>query len=229
MNFGKAFWRRNWSAIVSSPKLLGPRIAEEITNGLRFYAVDEKNNETQLPIDSTLVSDFRNDQPLQVSLRLNANLPTLRRDRIKFIRIGTTVDTNAGPRNIDTILPLGSKIIVHSGQMGYRTAHLAQDLFNQSRIINDLSGTDGVLIFTPLSRQELRRPREEDKEYANGLLKYLNDHLEQAHRIIWVEGIRNGVTCCSTVSSLRTAAAAVSLPLSRIGWSESSAIVWSCP
>jgi hypothetical protein len=37
-----------------------------------------------------------------------------------------------------------------------------------------------------LSRQELRRPREEDKEYANSLLKHLNDHLEHYHRAIWV-------------------------------------------
>jgi len=167
-------------------EVLGPRIAEEIVNGLRFYAVDENDTETQLPIDPTLISDFRNDHPLQISLRLSAALPVLRRDRIKFIRIDTTVDTNAGPRNIDTILPLGSKVIVHSGQMGYRTAYLAHDLFNQSRILNDLSGTDGVLIFTPLSRQELRRPREEDKEYANSLLKHLNDHLEHYHRAIWV-------------------------------------------
>lgn len=166
-------------------EVLGPRIAEEITNGLRIYAVDENDNETRLPIDPTLVSDFTNDQPLYVSLRLNADLPALRRDRIKFIKIDTTVDTKAGPRNIDDILPTGSKIIVHSGQVGYRTPHLAHNLFDQSRILNDLSGTDGVLIFTPLSRQELRRPREEDKEYANTLLKHLNDYLEHYHRAIW--------------------------------------------
>lgn len=166
-------------------EVLGPRIAEEIANGLRFYAVDEHNNETLLPVDSTLVTDFRNDQPLYVSLRLAAGLPPLRRDQIKFIRIDTTIDTKAGPRNIDDILPTGSKIIVHSGQMGYRTPHLAHSLFDQSRILNDLSGTDGVMIFTPLSRQELRRPREEDKEYANSLLKHLNDHLEHYHRAIW--------------------------------------------
>lgn len=168
-------------------EVLGPRIAEEITNGLRIFAVDESDNETPIPVDPTLVSDFRNDQPLYVSLRLRlrADLPPLRRDRIKFIKIDTAVDTGAGPRNIDDILPTGSKIIVHSGQMGYRTAHLAHSLFDQSRILNDLSGTDGVLIFTPLSRQELRRPREEDKEYANSLLKHLNDYLEHYHRAIW--------------------------------------------
>jgi hypothetical protein len=95
------------------------------------------------------------------------------------------VDTKAGPKNIDDILPVGSKIIVDSGQMGYRTSHLSYDLFNQSRILNDLSGTDGVMIYTPLSKQELRRPREEDKEFANALLKHLNDHIEYYHRTIW--------------------------------------------
>ncbi|MEO6392560.1 MAG: hypothetical protein ABIP75_11955 [Pyrinomonadaceae bacterium] len=166
-------------------EMLGPRIAQDITNGLRIYAVDENDNETQLPIDLTLVSDFKNDQPLYVSLRVNASIPPLRRDRIKFIRIDTIVDTPAGAKNIDDILPVGSKIIVSSGQMGYRTAHIAHDLFNSSRILNDLSGTDGVMIYTPLSRLELRRPRDEDKEYANALLKHLNDHIEHYHRAIW--------------------------------------------
>lgn len=166
-------------------QVLGPKIAEEITNGLRFYAVDENDNETPLPIDATLVSDFANDRPLYVSLRLRADLPPLRRERIKFIKIATTIDTKAGPKNIDDILPVGSKVIVDSGQMAYRTQHLSYNLFSQSRILNDLSGTDGVMIYTPLSRQELRRPREEDKELANTLLKHLNDHLEYFHRAIW--------------------------------------------
>jgi len=166
-------------------EILGPRIAEEIVNGLRFLAVDDSDTPIPLPIDPTLTSDFQNDQALYVSLRLRTDLPPLRRDRIKFIKIDTTIDTNAGPRNIDNILPTGSKVIVHSGQMAYRTAHLSHNLFNQARILNDLSGTEGVLIYTPLSRQELRRPREEDKEYANSLLKHLNDHLEYYHRAIW--------------------------------------------
>jgi hypothetical protein len=166
-------------------EVLGPKIAEEISNGLRFYAVDENDNETALPIDATLISDFQNDLPLYVSLRLNADLPALRRDGIKFIKIDTTINTRAGPKNIDEILPVGSKIIINSGQMGYRTSHLSNTLFNQSRILNDLSGTDGVLIYTPLSRQELRRPRDEDKELANEVLKHLNDHLEYYHRSIW--------------------------------------------
>lgn len=166
-------------------EILGPRIAEEISNGLRIYAVDENDTQTQLPIDATLVSDFQNDQPLYISLRVRSNLPPLRRDRIKFIRIDTTIDTKSGARNIDTLLPTGSKVVVSSGQMGYRTAHIAHDLFNQGRILNDLSGTDGVVIFCPLSRQELRRPREEDKEIANRLLRHLNDQMEHYHRAIW--------------------------------------------
>jgi hypothetical protein len=166
-------------------EMLGPRIAEDIVNGLRIYAVDENDNETLLPIDLTLVSDFSNDTPLYASLRLNDALPAIRRDAVKFIKIDTKVDTPGGAQNIDTMLPTGSKVVVDSGQMGYRTDHIAHDLFRQSRILNDLSGSDGVLIYTPLSRDELRRPREEDKEVANALLKHLNDHMEYYHRVIW--------------------------------------------
>ncbi|WP_420545292.1 hypothetical protein [Nitrosopumilus sp.] len=166
-------------------QVLGPRIAEEIVNGLRVFVVLDDDTEIQLPIDPTLVSDFHNDRRLYVSLRLDDDLPSIQRKRIKFIKIGTIVDTNAGPKNIDDILPESSKILVNSGQMRYRTEHFSFSLFNQSRIQNDLSGTDGVLIFTPLNWRELRRPRDEDKEFASSLIKHLNDHLEYYHRVIW--------------------------------------------
>ena len=100
--------------------------------------------------------------------------------------------------------------------MGYRTAHLGYDLFRQSRIFNDLAGTDGVLIFTPLSRQELADPREEDKQYANELLKHLNDYLEHYHRAISVAyGRPAALACCWTASSPPTAADAALPPSSR--------------
>lgn len=166
-------------------EILGPRIAEEISNGLQILAVDASGNETPLPVDTTLVSDFQNDQPLYVSISLAAPLPPVRRDRINFIKISPVVNTKAGQKNIDDILPAGSKIIVQSGQVGYRTPHIAHDLFQRSRILNDLSGTDGVLIATPLSHEELRRPRDEDKDFANRLLSHLNDGLEYYHRAIW--------------------------------------------
>jgi hypothetical protein len=164
---------------------LGPRIAEEIVNGLRLFAVDENDNQTELPIDPTLITSFRNEVSLYVSLRIDSPMPPLTRRSVRFLRIDTSIETPAGPRSISEVLPLGSKIIVDSGEIRYRTAHLAHPLFRSSHIKDDLTGTDPVVLYTPLAKEELRNPREEDKEAANRLLKHLNDHLEHYHRAIW--------------------------------------------
>jgi hypothetical protein len=185
---GKEFWenflRGQQRKDQIFAEMLGPKIAEKIVNGLRIFA-STQNGDVELPVDPTLISAFRNDQALYVSIRLSAPLPPIRRDAIQFIKIPNTIRTSSGDRNIDTVLPSGSRIIVESGQMGYRTAHLHHDLFNYSRIQNDLSGTDEVLIFTPLDRLEKRRPRQEDLEYAKNLLRHLNDYLEFYHRALW--------------------------------------------
>ena len=76
-------------------------------------------------------------------------------------------------------------MIVESGSLRYRTAHLADALFRDSFIRNDLTGYDDVRIETPLNRQELRNPREEDKERARNLLDHLNEHIERYHHVIW--------------------------------------------
>ena len=79
------------------------------------------------------------------------------------------------------VLPAGSRVIVESGSLRYRTAHLSDALFSDAFIRNDLTGTDDVRIETPLNRQELRNPREEDKELARNLLDHLNENLERYH------------------------------------------------
>jgi len=82
-------------------------------------------------------------------------------------------------------LPAGSRVIVESGSMRYRTAHYEDYLFRSRNIRNDLTGQDDVRIETPLNRRELRNPREEDKEAARNLLDHLNEHIERYHHAIW--------------------------------------------
>ncbi len=161
---------------------LGRTIAENFVQLLRIYAVDNNDAETPLPVDPTLVADFQNNRPLYISLRLRSALPVLPRKNIKFIKISYLAPSGV---NLSQYLPANSKVIVDSGQISYRTRFSSGYLFRDARIVNDLTGSDDVRIFTPLNRQELRNPREEDKELARNLLDHLNENLERYHHAIW--------------------------------------------
>ena len=69
--------------------------------------------------------------------------------------------------------------------MRYRTQYSSNYLFRNARIRDDITGSDDVRIYTPLTRHEQRKPREEDKEVARQLLDHLNEHNERYHHVIW--------------------------------------------
>lgn len=165
---------------------LGQQLAEEVVRSLRVVAELEGGGSRELPIDASLVTEFKDGQELYVSLRLNGALPGLVRKSIRGIRVASgEVGKGAQAIPATEALPTGSRVIVTSGRMDYRTRHLSHALFNNGRILNDLAAGDPVVIATPLSRRELRRPREEDKRFANDLLAHLNDRIEFYHRAIW--------------------------------------------
>ena len=166
-------------------EMLGQKIADGVVASLYVVAIDQHDNEIELPIDATLVSEYREGTEVYVSLRQSGPLPAIRRDAIKSLRIGTSLKYNQQRVPIGSMLVPGSRVVVTSGQVSYRTRHLAHNLFQSSRILNDLAADDSVFIQTPLSRLELRRPREEDKKHSNMLLRELNDQIEYYHRVIW--------------------------------------------
>lgn len=163
---------------------LGPRIAGTLVSLLRVKAVRSDESEVDLRIDPTLLSTFTNDRGLAVSLRMSGALPPVRRGDIKAVRISAKMALPGTPFMYQ-VLPAGSRVIVEAGSLRYRTAHLSHALFQDASVRNDLTGTDDVRIETPLSRQELRNPREEDKELARNLLDHLNEHLERYHHVLW--------------------------------------------
>ncbi len=163
---------------------MGPRIADNLTRVLKVTAVRADDSEVDLRIDPTLVSPFRNDQPLSVSLRMTSGLDPVKRSEIKAVKISAKLQLPGLPFVLD-VLPSGSRVIVEAGSLRYRTAHLSDALFRNAYIRNDLTGTDDVRIETPLNRQELRNPREEDKELARNLLDHLNENIERFHHVLW--------------------------------------------
>jgi competence ComEA-like helix-hairpin-helix protein len=163
---------------------MGPRIANAVISLLRIHAVKIDDTEVDLRIDPTLVGNFANDQSLYVSLRMTGALAPLKRSDIKAIRISSRLALPGLPFVLDA-LPYGSRVVVESGSLRYRTAHLADALFADTSIRNDLTGNDDVWIATPLSRRELRNPRDEDKQAVRALLDHLNENIERIHHHLW--------------------------------------------
>ncbi|MFE2282907.1 helix-hairpin-helix domain-containing protein [Streptomyces sp. NPDC059443] len=163
---------------------LGPKIASTVIQNLRVHAIKSDDSPVDLKIDPTLVSRFLNDSSLFVSLRMGASLPPVRRADIKAVVISSQLALPGLPFVVN-LLPAGSRVIVDSGALRYRTAHMSSELFTNAMIRNDLSGYDDVRVETPLNRQELRNPREEDKELARNLLDHLNENIERYHHILW--------------------------------------------
>ena len=130
----------------------------------------------ELPLDLTLLSEYRHDVPLEVRVRLRAPVTSLRRRDVTNIVIDPVPKSR---------LPANSRILVEGGNLQYRTAFSSGYLFRDGGIRDDLTETDGVYIDTPLSHDEQRDLREEDRQLARRLLDHLNDNLEYYHKAIW--------------------------------------------
>ena len=165
---------------------VAPEIAKRVIERLRFWYVSDDGGEIEIPLDATLVSRYAEGTPLYVTLRPRGALPAVAREKIGQFKI--TLDTRFFPPfNIPIkVLPQDAQVIVTSGKVRYRTEHKQFVLFNDSRILNDLSESDAVFIPTPTSWEERRNPREEDRRLADRLVAHLNNALEYYHQVIWM-------------------------------------------
>lgn len=154
---------------------VAPQIAINLVNRLRFAYVSSDGGETEVPLDGTLVSRYREDLPLYVTLQPAGELPEVPRETIAYFKIWYDGEP----------LPPEAKVIVHRGRMRYRTNHITALLFDDDRILDDIRNGDPVEVATPTSRRELRNPREEDRQIADRLVAHLNDQLEFYHQVLW--------------------------------------------
>lgn len=163
---------------------LGPRIAATVVSLLKVEALKIDGSTADLNVDPTLITTFQNDRELYVTLRMQQDPDPVNRSQVKAVQISSRLQIPGLPFVIDA-LPAGSRVIIESGSLRYRTAHHSDFLFSSRSIRNDLTGHDDVRIETPLNWQELRNPREEDKELARNLLDHLNEHVERFHHHLW--------------------------------------------
>ncbi len=165
-----------------------PDIAREFIDTIDIYGIAEDGSEVRLDLDFTLLSNYRRGVPLQVNIASRAKQNVTRR-QIRHLRF-----------RANTAVKASSKIILRSAYLYYRTKHLNDVIIRNSRVNNDIINTfeiqtffppkvefktDAALMYTPLSDRELREPRKEDREAANALVSFLNEHMEMAHKIIW--------------------------------------------
>jgi hypothetical protein len=164
---------------------IAPRIAEGFVDTLQFIAIDKNGSAYKLDLDATLVSRYQRDAPLYVSIRPTAGALPVTREQIAKIVIATDYNLTASAN---------SKILVRGATFRYRTAHFDGMLYRNDSVNNDLRSltlpgitlpTDNVVLFTPLSTEELRNPKKEDAEIALKLLRHLNSNIEHYHKVIW--------------------------------------------
>jgi hypothetical protein len=155
---------------------VAPEIARRVMDRLRFWYVTIDGGEVEVPLDATLVSRYAEGVPLYVTLRPSGGLPAISREKISQFKI--TLDAAA-------LVP-DAQLIVHTGKVRYRTEHKAWVLFDNGRILNDLSNGDPVYVSTPVSWAETRNPRQEDRDLRDRLIAHLNASLEYYHQVIWM-------------------------------------------
>jgi hypothetical protein len=165
---------------------IAPEIAKRIVDRLRFAYVTEDGGEFEVPLDATLVSRYAEGTPLYVTVRPRGALPPVAREKIAQFKI--TLETRSAPPADPTLdaLPPDAQVIVHSGKVRYQTEHKRFLLFDESRILNDLSESDAVFVPTPTSWAERRNPRDEDRRLADRLVLHLNNLLEYYHQVLWM-------------------------------------------
>jgi hypothetical protein len=157
-------------------KEVAPLVAANLVRRLRFAYLLTDGSTVQVPLDVTLVGQYAEGVPLYVSLRPAGALPAIPREQIQMFRVSF-----AGVE-----FPEDARVLVHRGKVRYDAPHLRHLLFSESRILSDLALGDDVLVPTPLSPEELRDPRQDDRELAARLLSHLNDHLEYYHQLLWM-------------------------------------------
>lgn len=165
---------------------VGPRAIEYLLDAFTV----ETDKGVDLALDLTLISTFRQNTTLRVSLKQSPTTPiTVPRNQIDAInvKLDLTKLSVEEAKNLKQFQNKFMKIRVRSGNLFYRTDNIAGVLFN-GRLDNDIFAEgDGVYVRTPLTSGELRNPRGEDVESANNLIHHLNENLEYYHKCLYFD------------------------------------------
>ncbi|VVT00443.1 hypothetical protein [Erythrobacter sp. EC-HK427] len=164
---------------------IAPGIAKEIAGQIRVFARLAGGGEVDLKLDATAATRLNNRGQITVAFRSQPNTPPIARSAIRYLVFKLVDDTGAVVEDVSTLLPAGSRLIVQAGQMGYETDFASGTLFNSRSIHNDLTGTDAVLVPTPLTTAEKSDPHKADRQIANRLMAELNSNTIAYHERVF--------------------------------------------
>ncbi|MEO8770541.1 MAG: hypothetical protein ABI402_10665 [Ferruginibacter sp.] len=166
--------------------LVGPRAIEYILDTF----VIETDKGTDLKFDLSLLSTFRQNASLHVSIRQSSNTSvSITRDLINAINIKMDISKLSADEisNLEQFQNKYMKIKVRSGNLRYRTDNISGELFSGT-INNDIFAEgDGVYLPAPLTKEELRNPRGEDVDAANNLIHHLNENVEYYNKCLFFD------------------------------------------
>ncbi len=145
---------------------------------LQIDAVDAAGNPWRIPMEFTMVSEPADRTPLYVRMeQAGAWLGAPLREQIDRVHFTWNLSGSG--------FPDGTRVLIRSGTLRYRTAHLRNHLlFDDPSIDAGLTQTE-AWVDCPLDDQEQRNLRHEDAVLARKLLAHLNEHIEYYHKAIW--------------------------------------------
>ncbi|GAA0528091.1 hypothetical protein FHS83_002264 [Rhizomicrobium palustre] len=153
---------------------LAPLAAEKLVNSLTLQVRLDDGTYVPIPLDATLVSRFRQDEILEVSLQPEWTSPSIQRSRIQAVTLSLGITA-----------PYTTKVVARTGSLYYRTDHLDHYLFVDYLIDDELSAGPPTEIGVHLDRLEKRNPRKEDVLLGARLVAHLNERLEFYHEGIF--------------------------------------------
>lgn len=157
---------------------LAPRLARKMIDNLQLE-LDVEVGGAVFPVpvtaDFTMVSSYRPGREHIVSFKIHALPFAMSRAMIKGVRIRSETD-----------LSPNSTSIVRSFRCSYRNAYRSFSLVSPRRVRDELRPGDQLYVSArSLSRAEEFNPRANDLVIRDALIKHLNEHVEQYHRLLW--------------------------------------------
>lgn len=161
-----------------------PKIAATLLNKLEIKA----NRNTRLSLDYTLSTSYSPDKKVKVFVRSKGKAFDISRKSIEnlSIDIGDLTINVLGKQVKIKLNDIGTKAVMKSVKLHYRTKFGSGLLCNSETVENDLGYGDPVVIYTPCNTQELKNQRAEDKTVLHNLISICNENMERLHASIWM-------------------------------------------
>ncbi len=161
-------------------------LAKAWFDSLQIIAVDEFDREHILAFDTTVLSNRRIRGNATIALKLSGPI-RLNRASIRQVKVRSKLAGDPRFQRLMQQLQDDFRLILKSGNISYKTQHFDGKLFAEKSINDDIAAGDDATVSTPLTAEELRDPKEEDRCLSNRILSHLNEQLEYYHRAIWLQ------------------------------------------